>query len=596
MNSLPRQKGPRRGLIGTLALAASLSLVLAGCGGGEPNAEGEAGEAAATMGEPQTGGDLTVLLDAGFAGGWSTGLDPATSNTVGANMPQNAAIFGGLFTLEADENGQNAEIVPNQAESYEFSEDGLTLTVKVREGITFSDGSPLNADAVVWNWIRALSSGSTGTPQLDLDLTRDMPDLDQQFLDDLYAALPEDVDQSVIEQRLGAVQAVDDLTFEIHFSVANGAFVNAMPSTSLNFIGSPSAYQEMGADQYSQAPVAAGPFTVEANRLSERLELTRNEEYFKDGLPYLDELSFQSVGGDQVLYQTLQAGQGDAIEGLSSVTLIEQAQENQNLTTTPGAPTSPYVIQLNTRQAPFDDKKAREAIYYATDFEAINEGLFGGQGDMSQSFTASGGLFHEPEVEGYRTYDPEKARELVEEIGGLTVELGTTDIVTARQVTTALQTQWQEAGIDVTIDSKPLGDVITKFTSGEWESMLQTAGAWEPAAGIGVAVRFGSTSPFSGTPLPEGAETATQALEENLNTELDEVLTNAASTVDQEERGKLYKQAAKMISDEAYGPFGMAFSPAQVVRKGVHGPGLTTPIPALVVNSGVLYDRVWVEQ
>ncbi|WP_413542819.1 ABC transporter substrate-binding protein [Citricoccus nitrophenolicus] len=594
MNTTTRPKVPRRGLLGTLALAASLSLVLAGCGGPEP--DGGTNEAAAEVGEPQAGGDLTVLLDAGFAGGWSTGLDPSISNTVGANVPQNYAIFGGLFSLEADENGENAEIVPDQAESYEFSEDGLTLTVKLREGITFSDGTPLNAEAVVWNWIRHLSSGSTGAPQLELDLEREMPDLDPQFLEDLYAALPEDVDEAVIEQRLGAIQAVDDLTFEVHFSVANGAFVNAMPSTSLNLIGSPTAYKEMGAEAYGQAPVAAGPFTVEANRLSERLELTKNEDYFKEGLPYLDELSFQSVGGDQVLYQTLQAGQGDVIEGLSSVTLINQAQENPNLTTTLGAPTSPYVIQLNTRQAPFDDQKAREAIYYATDFEAINEGLFGGQGDMSQSFTASGGLFYEPEVEGYRTYDVEKAKELVKELGGLTVELGTTDIVTARQVTTALQTQWQEAGIDVTIDSKPLGDVITKFTSGEWESMLQTAGAWEPAAGIGVQVRFGSTSPFSGTPLPDGAESATQALEENLNTELDQVLLDAASTVDQDERAELYRQAAKIISDEAYGPFGMAFSPAQVVREGVHGPGLTTPIPALVVNSGVLYDRVWVEQ
>ncbi|MEO9247386.1 ABC transporter substrate-binding protein [Citricoccus nitrophenolicus] len=596
MNTTTRQPRPRRGLLGPLALAASLSLVLAGCGGSEPTEGGGATEAAAEVGEPQAGGDLTVLLDAGFAGGWSTGLDPSISNTVGANVPQNYAIFGGLFSLEADENGENAEIVPDQAESYEFSEDGLTLTVKLREGISFSDGTPLNAEAVVWNWIRHLSSGSTGAPQLELDLERPMPELDQQFLDDLYAALPEDVDQGLIEQRLGAIQAVDEHTFEVHFSVANGAFVNAMPSTSLNLIGSPTAYKELGAEAYSQAPVAAGPFTVEANRLSERLELTKNEDYFKEGLPYLDELSFQSVGGDQVLYQTLQAGQGDAIEGLSSVTLINQAQQNPDLTTTLGAPTSPYVIQLNTRTAPFDDKRAREAIYYATDFEAINEGLFGGQGDMSQSFTASGGLFHEPEVEGYRTYDLDKAKELVEEIGGLTVELGTTDIVTARQVTTALQTQWQEAGIDVTIDSKPLGDVITKFTSGEWESMLQTAGAWEPAAGIGVAVRFGSTSPFSGTPLPDGAETATQALQENLNTELDQVLLDAASTVDQDERGELYRQAAEMISDEAYGPFGMAFSPAQVVREGVHGPGLTTPIPALVVNSGVLYDRVWVEQ
>ncbi len=597
MNSTIPQRRPRRGLLGSLALAASLSLVLAGCGGSDADGGGEATQAAATgAGDPQAGGDLTVLLDAGFAGGWSTGLDPSISNTVGANVPQNYSIFGGLFSLEADENGENAEIVPDQAESYEFSEDGLTLSVTLREGITFSDGTPMNAEAVVWNWIRHLSSGSTGAPQLNLDLEREMPDLDQQFLDDLYAALPEDVDRDLIEQRLGAIQAVDELTVEIHFSVANGAFVNAMPSTSLNLIASPTAYKELGAEGFARAPVGAGPFTVEANRLSERLDLVKNDEYFKEGLPYLDELSFQAVGGDQVLYQTLQAGQGDAIEGLSSVTLIKQAQENPDLTTTLGAPTSPYVIQLNTRKEPFDDKKAREAIYYATDFAAINEGLFDGQGDMSQSFTASGGLFHQPEVEGYRTHDVEKAKALVEEIGGLQVELGTTDIVTARQVTTALQTQWQEAGIEVTIDAKPLGDVITKFTSGEWESMLQTAGAWEPAAGIGVQVRFGSTSPFSGTPLPEGAATAAEALTENLDTELDQVLMDAASTVDQDERGQLYQQAAEMISDEAYGPFGLAFSPAQVVREGVHGPGLTTPIPALVVNSQVLYDRVWVEQ
>ncbi|MGO1885098.1 MAG: ABC transporter substrate-binding protein, partial [Citricoccus sp.] len=569
MNLIPRQYGPRqhrqhrprRALMGTVALAASLGLVLAGCGsdgGTNVNTSGE-------VGEPQAGGDLTVLLDAGYSGGWDTGLDPATSNSVGANQSLNSAVFGGLFSLEADENGENAEIVPQQAESYEFSEDGLTLTVKLREGITFSDGTPLDSEAVVWNWIRNLSSGSTGAPQLDLDLEREMPDLDPQFLEDLYAALPEDVDEAVIEQRLGAIQAVDELTVQLHLATPNGALVNAMPYNNLNLIGSPTAYQEQGAEEFSRAPVAAGPFTVEANRISERLDLDRNEDYFKEGLPYLDELSFQSIAGDQVMYQTLQAGQGDAIEGLSSLTLIQQAQSNPQVTTTLGAPTSPYVIQLNTRQAPFDDQKAREAIYYATDFEAINEGLFGGEGDVSQSFTASGGLFHEPEVEGYRSYDPEKAQELVEEIGGLTVELGTTDIVTARQVTTALQTQWQEAGIDVTIDSKPLGDVITKFGTGEWESMLQTAGAWDPAAGIGVGVRFGSTSTYSGTPLPEGAATAAEALEGGLQTELDQVIQDAAATVDEDERAELYQQAAKMISDEAYGPFGIAFSPAQVV-------------------------------
>ncbi|WP_258933133.1 hypothetical protein [Nesterenkonia pannonica] len=109
-------------------------------------------------------------------------------------------------------------------------------------------------------------------------------------------------------------------------------------------------------------------------------------------------------------------------------------------------------------------------------------------------------------------------------------------------------------------------------------------------------VRFGSTSPYSGTPLPEGAETMEEAQAEGLETELDELLNEAASTTDEDERQELYEEISEYISEEAYAPFGPAFSPAQVVRDGVYGPGLTEPIPALAVNQQVLYDRVWIEQ
>lgn len=576
---------------GALVLASGLVVAAAGCASGE-TAQGDS----SSSGEPQAGGELTVLLDAGFAGGWATGLDPATSNTVGANLPQNSSIFGGLFTLEADENGENAEIVPNQAEGYEWQDDGLKLVVTLREGLTFSDGTPFDSEAVLWNWIRQLSSGSTGAPQLLLNLDLPRPELDQEFVDDLFAALPADVDQELVWKRLGAIRTVDERTIEMNFTAVNGALVNGFPGTSLNLIASPTAYKELGAEQFSVAPVGAGPFVVKTNKQNERLELAKNESYFKEGLPYLDELTFQAVGGDQVAYQTLLAGQGDVIEGLSSVTLIAEAENNADLEVVLGAPTSPYVVQLNTRKAPFDDIRAREAIYYATDFDAINEGLFKGQGAMSQSFTAPGGLFYHAEVPGYRTYDLDKAKALVEEIGGLKVTLGTTDIVTARAVTTALQTQWQEAGIDVDIEAAALGDVITDFVSGDWEAMLQTAGAWEPAAGIGVVVRFGSTSPYSGAPLPEGATSAADAIERGLTTELDLILRSASATIDPDEREALYREASAYIAEQAYAPFGMAFSPAQVMRKGVHGPGLTEPIPALSVNQGVLYDRVWVER
>ncbi|GAA3214754.1 ABC transporter substrate-binding protein [Microbacterium terregens] len=576
-------------LIGTLALATGIVVSAAGCSGDAGGGTGSDG----ASGEPTPGGEITVLLDAGFAGGWATGLDPATSNTTGANLAQNAAIFGGLFTLEPD--GGGGKIVPNQAESFEWSDDGLTLSITLRDGITFSDGTPLNAEAVVWNWIRALNSGSTGAPRLQLNLDEPAPALSEEFMTSLWAALPADVDKATVQKHLGAMQAVDEHTVTLALRNIDGSLINGFPTSSLNLIGSPTAYAELGADAFSLSPVAAGPFIVTADSLSERLELEKNPDYFKSGLPYLDAINFQSVAGDQVAYQTLLAGQGDVIEGLSSVPLITEAKANPDVAVHLGAPTSPYVVQLNSRTAPFDDIKAREAIYYATDFAAINKGLFKDEGELSQSFTASGGLFFNPEVPGYRAYDLDKAKALVKELGGLTVNLGTTDIVTARSVTTALQTQWAEAGIDVEISAEPLGDVITRFITGDWQSLLQTAGAWDPSVGIGVGVRFGSTSPFSGAPLPEGATSGADALAKGLETELDVLLREAVGTNDDDERDAKYQEIAKFISDEAYAPFGMAFSPAQVMRAGVHGPGLDVAIPALSVNQGVLYDRVWVE-
>ena len=92
-----------------------------------------------------------------------------------------------------------------------------------------------------------------------------------------------------------------------------------------------------------------------------------------------------------------------------------------------------------------------------------------------------------------------------------------------------------------------MSTLIQQFTGGQWQAMLQTAGAWDPAAGVGVGFRFGSPSPFSGVSDPA----------------LDELLAQAASTIDEAERGDLYQQAAELIADNFYAPFGLAFAPAE---------------------------------
>jgi peptide/nickel transport system substrate-binding protein len=144
-------------------------------------------------------------------------------------------------------------------------------------------------------------------------------------------------------------------------------------------------------------------------------------------------------------------------------------------------------------------------------------------------------------------------------------------------VMTALETQWEKAGITVTTDSYQLNGLIQEFGSGKWQSMLQTAGAWDPAAGVGVSFRFSSQSPFTGVKDPK----------------LDRLFLEGEAALEAHTRDGIYKEAAQHIADERYAPFGLAFAAANVATSDAYGPGLTTKIPSIVVNSAVLWDRVW---
>lgn len=489
-----------------------------------------------------------MLEDASFTGSWPTGLDPATSTTGGANLPQLSAIYGGLFLLRAKDDGSDAEVVPNQAESYEMADGGKTVRITLRQGIRFSDDTPFDAEAVASSIRRAMDSPCTCRPTWPL-------------ADD-------------------GISTDGEHTVVLRFTKPYAAVINSFPVANVNWVVSPTALEKLGEDKFKIEPVGAGPFTVVSNKLNSELVLKRNPSYFKKGLPYLDRLTFKSIGGSQPAYQALQAGQAQVYEGLNSIPLLDEAESDPGLTVTVQPPTSPYVVQFNTRTAPFKDQKAREAIYHATDFDAITRGLFGGRYPVSQMFTGSGGLFHHEEVQGYPEHDPERARKLVKELGGLDVTLGTLSTKMAERVMTALQTQWKEAGINVEIESYQLSTLIQQFNSGRWQAMLQTAGAWDPAAGPGVGFRFSSTSPYSGVSDPE----------------LDQLLDDAVATTDPAKRDGLYLEAAELIADKAYAPFGVAFAPANVAVKGVHGPGLDTKIPPIVVNTSVHWDEVWRER
>jgi peptide/nickel transport system substrate-binding protein len=507
----------------------TLAVLLAAC------ADDDAGEEAA--GKPQRGGELTVLLDVGYAGAWPAGLDPATNTNGAANQHMMNSIFGQLFQLGAD-----AKIVPSLARGWKYAPDAMSVQIFLRKGVKFTDGAPFDAKTVEWHIKRVLKSDCSCRPTWPVK----------------------------------SVESKGTDTVTINFQRPYGAAINSFVISNANWVASKRSLESMGERAFRLEPVGAGPFKVVSNKLSSELALERNPGYWKKGRPYLDKLTFTSTGSDQAALQAMQAGQAEVYDNLSTPALIDQAADDSKFNVTQNLSTSPYNIQLNTSIPPFDDKKAREAIYYATDTEAIRTNLFKDKYETTQSFTGPGGLFYHQKVPGYRGYDLDRAKQLVRELGGLKVTLGTIKVLVAEQTTRALQSQWEEAGIETTIRSYDLAGLVQAFQGQKWQAMLQTAGSWDPAGGVGVAFRFFSESPFSGTHDPK----------------LDELFFAAAATTDPAKREERYKAASKYISDQAYSPFLFAFAPASVATKNVQGPGLTTPIPAVVVIPTVPWEEV----
>ncbi len=520
-------------LVALCAVGAALALVA--CGSKSSNTSTSGGSS--TTAKATKGGSLTVLEDSAFAGAWPAGLDPATNTNGAANQPYMNSIYGQLFKLN-----EQGKIVPELATGYSFADGGKTVNIKLQQGVKFSDGTPFDADAVVFNIKRDLKSTCTCRP--------------------------------VWPVKSVSAQGTD--TVVLNFLQPYAAVIASFVDSNANWTASPTALKQLGEKKFRITPVGAGPFKVVSNKLSSELVLERNPTYWKQGRPFLDKLTFKSIGGDQAAYQALLAGQAQAYEGMSTPQLVQQASKNGKLKVTQQLSTSPYFMQLNTTIPPFDNAKARQAIYYASDSEAIRSHIFNNMYESTQGFTGPGGLFYEPKVEGYRAYDLDKAKALVKELGGLTVNLGTINVLVAKESMQALQSQWQQAGIKVKISSYDLTGLIQAFQSKKWQAMLQTAGSYDPAQGVGVAFRMSSMSPFSGIK----------------DKKLDGMLAEGAGTLDQAKRKQIYTDLAKYVSDQAYGPFYFAFAPANVAIKGVTGPGLTTAMPAVVVNPDVFWDEV----
>lgn len=530
MKSRIKKIGKARALLGALGVV-SLTLSAAATAGGAsaagatPRTHRSSAQAPALR--IHHGGTLTVLEEATTYGAWPQGFDPGTATEPQYNQSMMNAIFGQLFEL-----GRNGNTIDDLATGYSYANGGRTLVIDLRQGVKFSDGTPFDAAAVVWNYQRDFAS-STCTCKTYWPVAASHP-----FV------------------------ARNRYTVVVNFAHPFAPALAAMQAAQMNWIASPTAYRKMGEEQFRFAPVGAGPFVVVKDIPSNELVVKKNRNYWQVGHPYLNGVIFKASASGQPTLDAMEAGQAQVAEGVSSTTDLGQYYA-RGFYVDKAKSDEPYTVQLNTLAPPFNNPKARLALAYATNAKAIDKELFNSLNIPVQSFTGPGGLFYMPNVSGYPTYNLDKAKALVKQLGGLSFSAVVPASSTDDLLLELLQSQWAQAGMQVTLTDEPLPGMIQLFLSHKYQAVVNTTGALDPAIGAGVNFRFLPGSIFDGVNAPT----------------LTQVLLKAESTLSPAGRQNLYAQAAKIIAKNAYMLFLFTFESYTVAKKGVTGPGITSAVP-----------------
>ena len=352
----------KKKLMAFLLLASLLCAALTGCGGSSTEKTPEDGQ---TQGgsTDAVANEITV----GIAQDLDDSLDPHLAVAAGTKEVM-FNVFEGLMKPTS-----TGDLTPAVAESYTVSEDRLTYTFTLREGVKFHNGDEVTAEDVVYSISRCADT-TDGTP------------LVEAF--------------SVIQ----SVEAVDARTVAITISEPSNEFISYMTTAIL-----PADY-----DQQDTAPVGTGPFKFVSRAAQDNIVLEKFDEYW--GTPaYLDKVTFKIMENADSLVMSLQSG---AIDLCSHLTSTQVAQLGGDFYVAEGTMNLVQALYLNNAVAPFDDVRVRQALCYAVNVDEIIDLVVDGNGVRvgSSMFPAFQKYFVE-ELSDYYTQDIEKAKELLTEAG-----------------------------------------------------------------------------------------------------------------------------------------------------------------------------------
>lgn len=349
-------------------------------------------------------------------------LDPTMNReTPTFNVLMN--LFDALLFKEPD-----GSFSPGLATSWEAVDD-TTWAFELREGVTFHNGEPFTAEAVVYTVERILD------PETASPIARGF-------------------------SFITAAEAEGDYRVTV---TTDGPQPLAETYFSELLIVPPAYFEEVGAEAFAQNPVGTGPYTFVSWQPDVALELRANPDYWR-GPADVTELTLRPVPEALTRFSSLSAGEADLITSVPpSLTTTVEAAPNAALATVESARV--IYIGINTLQAgPLQDARVRQALNYAVDVSAIAEGIFGGLATPTTTLLTSADFGYTDAVSPY-PYDPERARELLAEAGyadGFDVTLGTPNgrYTNDVQVAQAVAAQLGEVGVRVTPEVREYGAYV----------------------------------------------------------------------------------------------------------------------------------------
>jgi peptide/nickel transport system substrate-binding protein len=482
------------------ALALALALAAAACGGDDSSSSSSGDKSTDSTEQPdrspRKGGELTI----------GTESDVASLDVGVAAQPADKDITLGIFDpLTTYKDGK---VVPNLAESLTASDDLTTYDMALRKGVTFHDGTPLNADAIVKHFDR-LKDPATGCPCQSLVSTI---------------------------QSMDTPDGPTGLKVVFHLATPNVAFPDLLAGSS-GYIESPTAVAKYGAD-FKNHPVGTGPFTLAEYTPGERVVLTAYPGYWQkddDGiqLPYLDKVTFVPIADSGQRVTALKTGTIDMFQTADSATLAQATKDGFAAQKISGS--SSTVILFNNSKPPFNDVRARQAVAYAVNKDVINERIYSGVREPSYSSFATDSPYYNKDA-GTPKYDLDKAKQLVEDLGGLKFTLECIPTPEATQILQLVKQMGEQAGMQIELKTQEQGAYVNRIfgKGGDYQAAcFRTAhfiepDAWRPGIYTGDT---GNLVFYS-------------------NKKVDQLLDHARQTADFDERKADYFEAQKITGEE----------------------------------------------